>query len=1014
MVLDPFTALSLAGVVVQFIDFSAKLFSETWRLYKCRGCNDQHEEIDCINRDIGRIFSDIAAAANRGDELLSDPSLRSLIAQCQGLSQQLSTAIRGANDHNTPGHKWKSFREILKRIWNQDKINEFRHRLSYLQKQLTVHLQTSQRFVPTLRTVYQLDPIVKPTMFNELTSCSKLLLSMKESMGILQADTNQLNDLHNEISQLLKSTIHSLEQIRLEISTVKSISATYQALTDLINPEMERRARVLRSLTFGYMTSRYLNITEAHIQTFKWVFFGSSLPKTDPRSNVLFAEWLRSGTGTYWISGKPGSGKSTLMKYIFNHPETTSALRIWSNTDNLNIAKYFFWNSGTAMQKSLLGLLQSLVFQILSRRPEWIPAVCPSRWSSDTACLTGWTMSELKLLLRQLIRQEVTTSEKFCFFIDGLDEFDGDMYDILDCLCEIDCSTHIKLCLSSRPWNCFEESLGKRKDQKLYMEELTRDDIAKFAYDKISSFIPGGSYVDAIGMARKLSEEITQKAQGVFLWVALAVSSLRRGIINRDTVSTLCTRLQAFPPELLDFFHHIVNQVESVYRAKMCCLFKIALECNPPMSVYAYSILMEDDPEFGILIPRKLLAPTEIQQRVVFAERQLDACCKGLLEVQPGPGSEAGLRRAEFPECHDTVGFLHQTVRDFLLDEYRLWEEHLPQSFCPHLTISRALIGQIKSIRADSVKFDEEGSMLQACVKAEENGTLDSRVLDQLDNLKGYLLDLENCEPSNIRSTWILKTAITRGIPSYIRSKVSEGVFEREFWREYFLEEAFKNLESPKRLEIIEALLRAGADPATALSDHGLARLMSFNATDWGDPSHARIMQVFLSHGLDVNVRDMGSLAWGRGILENLLKRPPDCTLRMLRQYLKYAADPNSQHDKISGRSVWEEFLHILSSLRPSTVTDSYADHADEFLRHGADPFVGGFGPLRNLSLMDLVGQCFSYDISRRLGTLVSEEMERRRARGIKRPGIQQMVQDGKAGGSRRNNDALSWQKYGG
>lgn len=273
---------------------------------------------------------------------------------------------------------------------------------------------------------------------------------MKESMGILQANTNQLNDLHYENSQLLKSVIHSLEHIRLEISTVNSISATYQSLSDLTNPEMQRRARVLRSLRFGYMTSRYLNITDAHVQTFKWLFSDNSLPENGPHSKVFFTEWLRSGTGTYWISGKPGSGKSTLMKYIVNHPETTLALKSWSKASNLTIAKFFFWNAGTAMQKSLLGLLQSLLFEILSRRPEWIPAICPTRWSSDVASLAQWTMVELKSVLKHLLRQEVTPSDKFCFFIDGLDEYDGDMHDILDCLYEIDCSTQIKLCLSSR------------------------------------------------------------------------------------------------------------------------------------------------------------------------------------------------------------------------------------------------------------------------------------------------------------------------------------------------------------------------------------------------------------------------------------------------------------------------------------------------------------------------------------------------------------------------------------
>lgn len=158
MVLDPFSSLSLAGVVVQFVDFSAKILSETRRLYKCHGCKDEHEEIDCINRDFQQIRSDIDKAASERDGLSSDPGLQELIAQCHNLSQQLSAAIGGNHDHKLQGHKWKSFRAALKRIWSQDKINEFRHRLSCLQKQLTVHLQTSQRFVPIPEPGHQLDP----------------------------------------------------------------------------------------------------------------------------------------------------------------------------------------------------------------------------------------------------------------------------------------------------------------------------------------------------------------------------------------------------------------------------------------------------------------------------------------------------------------------------------------------------------------------------------------------------------------------------------------------------------------------------------------------------------------------------------------------------------------------------------------------------------------------------------------------------------------------------------------
>jgi ABC-type thiamine transport system ATPase subunit len=53
------------------------------------------------------------------------------------------------------------------------------------------------------------------------------------------------------------------------------------------------------------MDNREERILEAHEKTFRWIF------KDSP-----FKHWLESKTGSnlFWISGKAGSGKSTLMK----------------------------------------------------------------------------------------------------------------------------------------------------------------------------------------------------------------------------------------------------------------------------------------------------------------------------------------------------------------------------------------------------------------------------------------------------------------------------------------------------------------------------------------------------------------------------------------------------------------------------------------------------------------------------------------------------------------------------
>jgi hypothetical protein len=62
-------------------------------------------------------------------------------------------------------------------------------------------------------------------------------------------------------------------------------------------------------LWFRLIDDRESSIVDAHSQTFEWSIH-------PPTSEVVWddlGQWLRSGRDIYWIHGKPGSGKSTLM-----------------------------------------------------------------------------------------------------------------------------------------------------------------------------------------------------------------------------------------------------------------------------------------------------------------------------------------------------------------------------------------------------------------------------------------------------------------------------------------------------------------------------------------------------------------------------------------------------------------------------------------------------------------------------------------------------------------------------
>jgi type II secretory ATPase GspE/PulE/Tfp pilus assembly ATPase PilB-like protein len=69
------------------------------------------------------------------------------------------------------------------------------------------------------------------------------------------------------------------------------------------------------------MDDRFYGVTMQYIKTFEWLFQNNALG---------FPEWLQSDRGIFWITGKAGSGKSTLMKYAFSDPRT---LRILKESD---------------------------------------------------------------------------------------------------------------------------------------------------------------------------------------------------------------------------------------------------------------------------------------------------------------------------------------------------------------------------------------------------------------------------------------------------------------------------------------------------------------------------------------------------------------------------------------------------------------------------------------------------------------------------------------------------------
>lgn len=546
---------------------------------------------------------------------------------------------------------------------------------------------------------------------------------MSNVEGDLQKFILEYRSGNRDIEQII-----SIESLRTREHISTSTRETFQALGGIqrtlnsltigtdVQIDEARRERLLQSLKFPGFNERRNQVTDAYEKTFQWIFTGdgdsSQEDSTGPDSEDsdregsdlgdidlgdpskvswdLFSNWLSSTADIYWISGKPGSGKTTLVKYILGHPKTAAYLDIWSS--RASTISHFFWRPGNKMQQSIKGLLCSLLYQLLENSVAATKHVfqhIQRQSSSAKDTHTDWSVPEL----RSIVLQTLSSYEHpICIFIDGLDEVhpeDGTLK-LLELVDQFSRCRNIKFCLASRPEPILQGLLSSYPHLRL--QDLTRTDLGRYARDhiKLSAAIDDGATSTSSRSSNAAWDpmgSIVSKAEGVFLWLVLAVTTVNKGFMYGDTPAMIQQRIDNLPGDLTrlyrDMWDRACEDTPEAYHQTAAFYFRLIMldshtfwfPGSSTLQLMLASTLIGNQLLDAIENPLNLVSEERMLKECRDLERKLELYCFGLITITKSSHEEKaigwyGPQYDRLWSCYgqSRVQFIHRTARDFLLD----------------------------------------------------------------------------------------------------------------------------------------------------------------------------------------------------------------------------------------------------------------------------------------------------------------------------------------------------------
>jgi hypothetical protein len=145
--MEALAALSVAGNVVQFIQFASEVVTETRETYRSADdASAQHLDLEAVAEDLQKVVSPLQASRQVSIGPVGDLAFGKLLVSCIEAAEELHSAIQELKVKDGPHRKWRSFGKALISVWKREKISSFQKRVSLLRDQIQFHIVDDLRY----------------------------------------------------------------------------------------------------------------------------------------------------------------------------------------------------------------------------------------------------------------------------------------------------------------------------------------------------------------------------------------------------------------------------------------------------------------------------------------------------------------------------------------------------------------------------------------------------------------------------------------------------------------------------------------------------------------------------------------------------------------------------------------------------------------------------------------------------------------------------------------------------